>query len=197
MQMGMNTNVNHQGKILHIQTEDSGSEHPHIITHIFLSGQIIASERLEYKDFSKEALQQSIKKQHQQMIQDLSSGKYDKKILLARPSKFSKSQIPLARKKRSSTQQEEKLTPPISHHQSSLPLDPKVIQEDIPLPSSSKSKDNQVTESRTILPSEVSTPTAHPKSNNSKPLNLRHGGPWAVPRFTPSPSKQVPTEEDE
>ena len=35
---GYNTNVRHKGKLYHIQTEDSGINHPHIITHLFADG---------------------------------------------------------------------------------------------------------------------------------------------------------------
>ena len=42
--LGYNTNVRHKGKLFHIQTEDSGIGHPHIITHLFADGgRIVAS----------------------------------------------------------------------------------------------------------------------------------------------------------
>ena len=36
--LGYNTNVRHKGKLYHIQTEDSGVNRPHIITHLFADG---------------------------------------------------------------------------------------------------------------------------------------------------------------
>ena len=36
--LGYNNNVRHKGRVFHIQTEDSGVNHPHIITHLFADG---------------------------------------------------------------------------------------------------------------------------------------------------------------
>ena len=36
--LGFNNNVRHKGRVFHIQTEDSGIRHPHIITHLFTDG---------------------------------------------------------------------------------------------------------------------------------------------------------------
>lgn len=49
--VGYNTNVRHKGKLYHIQTEDSGVKHPHVITHLFADGgRIIASRKTSYAD---------------------------------------------------------------------------------------------------------------------------------------------------
>ena len=34
--LGFNNNVRHKGRLFHIQTEDSGVRHPHVITHLFM-----------------------------------------------------------------------------------------------------------------------------------------------------------------
>jgi hypothetical protein len=100
MQVGMNTNVHHQGKTLHIQTEDSGSQHGHVVTHIFLAGTIIATKKIEYEShISPESLQILIKNLHHEMMSDLKSGHYNKKIMLARPRR-PHGDIPLARQKK-------------------------------------------------------------------------------------------------
>ena len=36
--LGYNNNVRHKNRQFHIQTEDSGVNHPHIITHLFMDG---------------------------------------------------------------------------------------------------------------------------------------------------------------
>lgn len=47
--VGYNTNVRHKGKLYHIQTEDSGVSHPHIITHLFADGgRIVSSKKTNY-----------------------------------------------------------------------------------------------------------------------------------------------------
>lgn len=49
--VGYNTNVRHKGKLYHIQTEDSGINHPHVITHLFADGgRIIASRKTSYSE---------------------------------------------------------------------------------------------------------------------------------------------------
>jgi len=47
-QIGYNHNFRRRGFDIHIQTEDSGARHPHIFTHVFCGGAIIASSRTEY-----------------------------------------------------------------------------------------------------------------------------------------------------
>lgn len=50
--VGYNTNVRHRGKLYHIQTEDSGINHPHVITHLFADGgRIIASRKTSYAEY--------------------------------------------------------------------------------------------------------------------------------------------------
>ena len=48
MQLGFNTNIRYQAVQFHVQTEDSGSARPHVITHLYHKGVILASEKREY-----------------------------------------------------------------------------------------------------------------------------------------------------
>lgn len=50
MLSGFNTNVRHRGVLFHVQTEDSGRNHPHVITHLYHGGTILASEKSSYKE---------------------------------------------------------------------------------------------------------------------------------------------------
>jgi hypothetical protein len=81
--VGYNTNVRHKGKLYHIQTEDSGIQHPHIITHLFADGgRIIASRKTSYADFLGSGdLRTTIKKlmqdQHKAMLINLRDGGFD------------------------------------------------------------------------------------------------------------------------
>ena len=81
--VGYNTNVRHKGKLYHIQTEDSGVNHPHIITHLFADGgRIIASKKSGYEGhLGAEDLQQIVKKlmqeQHKAMFIELRDCVYD------------------------------------------------------------------------------------------------------------------------
>ena len=50
MLTGFNTNIRHRGVLFHVQSEDSGRDHPHVITHLFHGGNIMASEKSSYAD---------------------------------------------------------------------------------------------------------------------------------------------------
>jgi hypothetical protein len=81
--LGYNTNVRHKGRLFHIQTEDSGLGHPHVITHLFADGgRIVASKKTAYSDhLGVENLPELVKKlmqaQHKQMFIALRDGVYD------------------------------------------------------------------------------------------------------------------------
>ena len=81
--LGYNTNVRHLGKLYHIQTEDSGINHPHIITHLFADGgRIVASKKTNYAEHvGRDNLQDAVKKmmqaQHKAMFIALRDGVYD------------------------------------------------------------------------------------------------------------------------
>src|SRR5579883_1662643 len=48
-QVGFNNNVKYNGNVYHIQTEDSGLDKPHVITHCFADGgRIIKSHKRSY-----------------------------------------------------------------------------------------------------------------------------------------------------
>ena len=82
-QLGYNTNIRHAEKLYHVQTEDSGVAHPHVMTHLFADGgRIIASRKTEYSEhLSAKNLQQIVKKlmqkQHKAMCIALRDGEYD------------------------------------------------------------------------------------------------------------------------
>ncbi len=81
--LGYNTNVRHKGKLYHIQTEDSGLQHPHIITHLFADGgRIVASKKTSYAEhIGVEDIKTFVKKmmqdQHKGMLIALRDGAYD------------------------------------------------------------------------------------------------------------------------
>ncbi|HEX5658236.1 MAG TPA: hypothetical protein VFX59_13630 [Polyangiales bacterium] len=81
--LGYNTNVRHKGKLYHIQTEDSGIDHPHVITHLFADGgRIVASKKTSYAErVGSEGLPDQVKKlmqgQHKAMFIALRDGAYD------------------------------------------------------------------------------------------------------------------------
>src|ERR1051325_1008826 len=81
--LGYNTNVRHKGKLYHIQTEDSGVDHPHVITHLFADGgRIVATRKTSYAERGgSEGLPEIVKKlmqaQHKAIFIALRDGVYD------------------------------------------------------------------------------------------------------------------------
>jgi hypothetical protein len=80
--LGYNTNVRHLGHLFHIQTEDSGVEHPHVITHLFTDGTILSSKKTSYAELLKnesweEDVRQLMKNQHKAMFVELRDGIHD------------------------------------------------------------------------------------------------------------------------
>ncbi|MBL8683795.1 MAG: hypothetical protein JNK05_31775 [Myxococcales bacterium] len=81
--LGYNTNVRHKGRVFHIQTEDSGISHPHVITHLFADGgRILKSNKTSYADIvSAPDYAAQVKKimqdQHKAMFIALRDGQFD------------------------------------------------------------------------------------------------------------------------
>jgi len=88
MQSGFNTNFRYRGVLFHVQTEDSGLGNPHVITHLFHGGNIMASEKRDYSELiaehAGESLEGAIRKlmegQHKSMLKQLSRGEHDAAI---------------------------------------------------------------------------------------------------------------------
>jgi hypothetical protein len=82
MVVGFNHNIKHKGKMYHIQTEDSGLENPHIITHLFVGGNILASKKTSYADILgaenlAQVVRELMEEQHKEMLRNLINGVYD------------------------------------------------------------------------------------------------------------------------
>ena len=85
-QVGFNNNVKYGGNVFHIQTEDSGLDRPHIITHLFADGgRIIKTNKRLYTEHVKRDdvaayVRQLMKGQHMEMAIMLREGKFDEVI---------------------------------------------------------------------------------------------------------------------
>jgi hypothetical protein len=84
---GSNTNVRHGGKLFHVQTEDSGRSNPHVISHLYHGGTILASEKNRYDerlDLDSDTLSRDVRalieEQHKQMLKRLKRGEFDSVI---------------------------------------------------------------------------------------------------------------------
>jgi len=79
---GFNTNVRFGGRLFHVQTEDSGLRHPHVISHLYYQGTILASEKTSYAervesgDLENE-VRSLMERQHKAMVAQLKQGEFD------------------------------------------------------------------------------------------------------------------------
>lgn len=82
-QMGFNNNVKCQGQVFHVQTEDSGLDAPHVITHLFADGgRVIKSHKRSYEREVARAdvaayVRGLMKAQHMEMVLALREGRFD------------------------------------------------------------------------------------------------------------------------
>ena len=87
MLSGFNTNYRYRGVLFHVQTEDSGVENPHVITHLFHGGNILASQKLDYSESLQagtdleSVVRALMESQHKAMLQGLRDGVRDGVIL--------------------------------------------------------------------------------------------------------------------
>jgi len=77
---GFNTDIEHDGVIYHVQTEDKGLDTPIILSLVYAGGTILASKRAPYEDlitsgFSDEALAERLKRQHKLICAAIHSGR--------------------------------------------------------------------------------------------------------------------------
>jgi hypothetical protein len=85
-QVGFNNNVKYKSQTFHIQTEDSGLDKPHIITHLFADGgRVIKSHKRLYAEHVRRDdvamfVRQLMKGQQLEMAQALREGKFDEII---------------------------------------------------------------------------------------------------------------------
>lgn len=82
-QMGFNNNIKFRDTVFHVQTEDSGLDAPHIITHLFADGgRVIKSHKRSYETEVNrpdvaEFVRSLMKAQHLEMVMKLRDGSFD------------------------------------------------------------------------------------------------------------------------
>ncbi len=79
---GFNTDIEHDGVVYHVQTEDKGLDSPIILSLVYSGGTILASKRSPYEDliaegFSDEVLAERLKRQHRLICAAIHSGRID------------------------------------------------------------------------------------------------------------------------
>lgn len=86
MVTGVNTNFRHRGVLFHVQSEASGVKTPHILTHLFKGGDILASLKGDYSEFigsenMESQVRAMLENQHKSMLRALSRGDHDEVIV--------------------------------------------------------------------------------------------------------------------
>lgn len=80
---GFNTDVDYDGTVYHVQTEDKGLENPVVESLVYTGGEIVTSRSKSYQDlvskstWSEEAVLQRMEQQHQQLIREVRNGEFD------------------------------------------------------------------------------------------------------------------------
>jgi hypothetical protein len=79
---GFNTDIEHDGVVYHVQTEDKGLDSPIILSLVYSGGRILASKRAPYNDlltsgFNEAALAERLKRQHTLICAAIHSGRIE------------------------------------------------------------------------------------------------------------------------
>ena len=80
---GFNTDVDYNGRIFHVQTEDKGRDNPTIESLVYSRGEIVASQKTSYAEhcgvdgFSEDSIMERMERQHQTLIRDVLNGKFE------------------------------------------------------------------------------------------------------------------------
>ncbi len=80
---GYNTDVDYEGRVYHVQTEDRGRGHPTLESLVYCGGEIVASRRSSYADIARlpdlneVEVQRRLENQHQAVIREVLSGRFD------------------------------------------------------------------------------------------------------------------------
>ncbi len=82
---GYNTDVSHNGQVLHVQTEDKGIATAWIESLVYAGGQILARKRSSYKTLldegkGKSAIFELMDRQHRLVIAEIRRGRFDARL---------------------------------------------------------------------------------------------------------------------
>lgn len=83
---GYNTDIKHNDKVFHVQTEDKGNNNPVIESLIYVGGEILASTKTSYAErltagADEKIIGELMELQHRKMIAAIKRGRFDKKLV--------------------------------------------------------------------------------------------------------------------
>jgi hypothetical protein len=79
---GFNTDIKHNEKVYHVQTEDKGLANPYIESLVYVGGEILASKKTSYAEQLKSGIDEKwigglMEQQHRTMIAAVKRGRFD------------------------------------------------------------------------------------------------------------------------
>ena len=79
---GFNTDIKHNEKVYHVQTEDKGAANPYIESLVYVGGEILASKKTSYAEQLKSGVDEKwigglMEQQHRTMIAAIKRGRFD------------------------------------------------------------------------------------------------------------------------
>jgi len=79
---GFNTDIKHNDKVYHIQTEDKGLQNPYIESLVYVGGEILASKKTSYAEQIRDGVDEKwigglMEQQHRTMIAAIKRGRFD------------------------------------------------------------------------------------------------------------------------
>jgi len=79
---GFNTDIKHNEKVYHVQTEDKGAGNPYIESLVYVGGEILASKKTSYAEQLKGGVDEKwigglMEQQHRTMIAAIKRGRFD------------------------------------------------------------------------------------------------------------------------
>jgi hypothetical protein len=82
MRTGFNTDVQHEGHVYHVQTEDCGIDNPAFESLVYIGGTIVAKKRTAYTEqlstgATEDVIASLLKRQHQVMIAAIKAGRIE------------------------------------------------------------------------------------------------------------------------
>ncbi|HEX8638921.1 MAG TPA: hypothetical protein VF692_12710, partial [Pyrinomonadaceae bacterium] len=124
---GFNTDVEYQGVVYHVQTEDKGVETPLILSLVYNRGTILASKRSPYNDLlggnlDERALAARLQKQHKTICAAVSAGRFEElKRMTAKDSAARHKESPTSAMPKPVTNPIESSAKTSPHHVNSFP----------------------------------------------------------------------------
>ncbi len=79
---GLNTEIEHKGTSLYIQTQDKGFKAQYVETLVYTTGKLLVSRKTSYTPYLDspdlgEKITEIIKEQHKKILHEISKGKFD------------------------------------------------------------------------------------------------------------------------